>query len=42
MRVGIEALNIYVGQAFLDIRTLFQARGLDVSRFDNLMQLNHY
>lgn len=37
MQVGIEALNVYGGQAFLDIRTLFKARGLDLARFDNLM-----
>lgn len=37
MSVGIEALNAYVGQASIDIRTLFHKRGLDMSRFDNLM-----
>jgi polyketide biosynthesis 3-hydroxy-3-methylglutaryl-CoA synthase-like enzyme PksG len=37
MRVGIEAMNIYCGAAYLDVRTLFEARGLDLSRFDNLM-----
>ncbi len=37
MRVGIEAINAYMGQASFDIRTLFQARNLDMSRFDNLM-----
>lgn len=37
MKVGIEAINAYVGQTALDIRTLFQARNLDMSRFDNLM-----
>lgn len=37
MQVGIEAINIYGGQTFLDVRTLFQARNLDLSRFDNLM-----
>jgi len=37
MQVGIEAINAYVGQASLDIRLLFQGRGLDLSRFDNLM-----
>lgn len=37
MRIGIEAINAYVGQTVLDIRTLFEARQLDVSRFDNLM-----
>lgn len=34
---GIEAINVYGGPAYVDIRTLFQARGLDIERFDNLM-----
>lgn len=34
--VGIEAINTYVGQASLNIRSLFEARGLDLERFDNL------
>lgn len=37
MAVGIEAINAYVGQTSLDITTLFKARGLDMSRFGNLM-----
>lgn len=37
MRVGIEAVNAYVGRASLDVRTLFEARGLDMRRFGNLM-----
>lgn len=37
MGVGIEAINAYGGAAFLDVRTLFQARGLDLERFNNLM-----
>jgi polyketide biosynthesis 3-hydroxy-3-methylglutaryl-CoA synthase-like enzyme PksG len=37
MQVGIESINIYGGRTFLDIRQLFQARGLDMARFDNLM-----
>lgn len=37
MNVGIEAINAYVGQTYLDVRTLFEARGLDLARFDNLM-----
>lgn len=37
MAVGIEAINAYVGQTALDIRMLFQARQLDMTRFDNLM-----
>ena len=36
MEVGIDAINAYVGKAFLDVRTLFQARGLDLERFPNL------
>lgn len=37
MAVGIEAINAYVGQTSLDIRTLFESRNLDMARFDNLM-----
>ena len=37
MSVGIEAINAYGGQAVLDTRMLFEARGLDLERFDNLM-----
>jgi polyketide biosynthesis 3-hydroxy-3-methylglutaryl-CoA synthase-like enzyme PksG len=37
MQVGIEDINAYGGRAFLDIRTLFQKRGLDLERFGNLM-----
>ncbi|HEY4457804.1 MAG TPA: hydroxymethylglutaryl-CoA synthase [Pseudonocardiaceae bacterium] len=37
MDVGIEAINAYVGRALLDTRMLSRARGLDMSRFDNLM-----
>lgn len=37
MQIGIEAMNAYVGQTSLDIRTLFQARNLDLTRFGNLM-----
>ncbi|MGA1867988.1 MAG: hydroxymethylglutaryl-CoA synthase family protein [bacterium] len=37
MEVGIEALNIYGGSAYIDVRTLFKARGLDLERFDNLL-----
>ncbi len=37
MNVGIEMLNAYCGQLSLDIRTLFEARGLDLARFNNLM-----
>lgn len=37
MRVGIESINLYGGCAFVDVRTLFKERGLDLERFDNLM-----
>lgn len=37
MESGIEAINVYGGCAYIDIRTLFKARGLDLARFDNLM-----
>jgi polyketide biosynthesis 3-hydroxy-3-methylglutaryl-CoA synthase-like enzyme PksG len=37
MTVGIEAINFYGGTAFLDVRTLFASRGLDLRRFANLM-----
>jgi polyketide biosynthesis 3-hydroxy-3-methylglutaryl-CoA synthase-like enzyme PksG len=36
MEVGIESINAYVGKAFIDVRTLFEARGLDLERFPNL------
>jgi polyketide biosynthesis 3-hydroxy-3-methylglutaryl-CoA synthase-like enzyme PksG len=35
--VGIEALNIYAGIAKLDLTLLAKARGLDISRFENLL-----
>jgi polyketide biosynthesis 3-hydroxy-3-methylglutaryl-CoA synthase-like enzyme PksG len=35
--VGIEAIHAYGGRAVLDVRTLFDARGLDASRFANLL-----
>lgn len=37
MNIGIEAINAYGGQASLNIRTLFEARGLDLERFANLL-----
>jgi len=37
MGVGIEAINVYVARAYIDIRELFMARQLNVARFDNLM-----
>lgn len=39
MSVGIEAINAYGGQIFIDVKTLFEARNLDLSRFDNLMMV---
>jgi len=39
MSVGIEAINAYMGSASLNTRTLFEARGLDLKRFDNLMMI---
>lgn len=35
--IGIEAINAYVGCASLDVRQLFEARGLDDRRSANLM-----
>lgn len=35
--VGIEALNVFAGSAFLDVRKLAVHRGLDMTRFDNLL-----
>jgi polyketide biosynthesis 3-hydroxy-3-methylglutaryl-CoA synthase-like enzyme PksG len=35
--VGIEAINVYCGETYVDVQELFTARGLDDSRFDNLM-----
>jgi polyketide biosynthesis 3-hydroxy-3-methylglutaryl-CoA synthase-like enzyme PksG len=37
MHVGIESINVYGGQTYMDVRTLFEARGLDLERFGNLM-----
>ncbi|TMQ14013.1 MAG: hydroxymethylglutaryl-CoA synthase family protein [Deltaproteobacteria bacterium] len=37
MPVGIEAINVYAARASLDVRQLFDARGLDLQRFGNLM-----
>jgi polyketide biosynthesis 3-hydroxy-3-methylglutaryl-CoA synthase-like enzyme PksG len=37
MQVGIEAINFYGGRTFLNVRHLFEARNLDLRRFDNLM-----
>ncbi|MBO3744816.1 hydroxymethylglutaryl-CoA synthase family protein [Streptosporangiaceae bacterium NEAU-GS5] len=37
MTLGIEAINAYVGRAYVDVRRLFEARNLDMGRFANLM-----
>lgn len=37
MTVGIEAMNAFVGTAFLDVRKLAEYRQLDMDRFDNLL-----
>jgi polyketide biosynthesis 3-hydroxy-3-methylglutaryl-CoA synthase-like enzyme PksG len=37
MEVGIEAINAYGGQTFIEVRELFEKRGLDLARFENLM-----
>lgn len=37
MKYGIELINCYGGCAYMDVRTLFQARNLDLDRFSNLM-----
>jgi len=35
--VGIEAMNVFAGTACLDVTKLAQHRGLDMSRFENLL-----
>jgi polyketide biosynthesis 3-hydroxy-3-methylglutaryl-CoA synthase-like enzyme PksG len=35
--VGIEALNVYCGLAYIPVRAIFEGRGLDLSRLGNLM-----
>ncbi len=35
--VGIEAMNVYGGVAYLDVRKLAEHRNLELSRFENLM-----
>lgn len=37
MTVGIEAIHPYGGQARIDVRSVFEGRGLNLDRFDNLM-----
>ncbi|MGE0713974.1 MAG: hydroxymethylglutaryl-CoA synthase family protein [Alphaproteobacteria bacterium] len=36
-RVGIEAVGVYAGRAVLDVSALATARGLDMTRFQNLL-----
>ena len=37
VEAGIEAMNVFGGTAFLDVRKLAEHRKLDMSRFDNLL-----
>ena len=37
MKVGIEALNVYCGLAYIPVQALFAGRGLDEGRIGNLM-----
>lgn len=37
MNVGIEAINFYGGPAYISVRDIFEARELDLGRFNNLM-----
>lgn len=38
--VGLEAINAYVGEAAISVRDIFERRGLDLSRFGNLLMAN--
>lgn len=35
--VGIEAMNLFAGTAYFDVKKLAEHRGLDMTRFENLM-----
>lgn len=35
--VGIEAINVFAGTAFLDVKKLAEHRQLDTTRFENLL-----
>lgn len=35
--IGIEALNVYCGLAYIPVRAIFEGRGLDLARLGNLM-----
>lgn len=37
MQVGIEAMNVFAGSAFVDVMELAAHRRLDIARFDNLL-----
>lgn len=37
MGVGIEAINLYAGHCYIDVKTIFERRNLSTDRFDNLM-----
>lgn len=37
MRVGIEAMNVFAGSAYVDVRKLAQHRRLQQARFENLL-----
>ncbi|MCX7920829.1 MAG: hydroxymethylglutaryl-CoA synthase family protein [Clostridia bacterium] len=37
MEIGIEAINIFAGRAFMDVRDIFKNRDLELERFQNLM-----
>ncbi len=37
MAVGIEAIHAYGGRTVMDVRALFEARGLSLARFNNLL-----
>lgn len=37
MEIGIEAINFYGGPAYIEVSDIFKGRGLDMSRFQNLM-----
>jgi polyketide biosynthesis 3-hydroxy-3-methylglutaryl-CoA synthase-like enzyme PksG len=37
MLVGIDAIHAYCGSCFIDVKSLFRARGLSLERFSNLM-----
>lgn len=37
MSVGIEAMNVFAGTAYLDVKKLSEHRNLDTTRFENLL-----